>query len=241
MQFSDTSTKTGIVELLERLTGTSSATTSSYPLAIKTVDINSAYSRYFSLASEYSKTFLADDTNQTDYPIVLTDLVANRQDYSFTVDGSSTPNQIQNVYRVEIKDENGNWTLLTPIDMSDINVALPEYRKDAGAPEEYDKTANGLFLYPKPNYSQADSLRIYVSRTPVYFLSSDTTKTPGIPNEFHEYLAIRPAYLYCSYKALPQAITLREEMRDIERRIKERANRGRDNKPRFIPEPIQFR
>lgn len=211
MQFSDTSGRTGIVELIEDLTGTQSSTSSSYPLKSKTRDINNAFANFMMIAQKSSGTWIADDTNQVDYPIATLALVANQQDYSFTVDEQG--NQVQDIYRVEALDSSGNAYELKPIDMSDVkNQAMTEFMDTAGTPIYYDKTANGVFLYPKPNYNSASGLKLYFDRTPSYFASTDTTKKPGIPDRFHEYLAIRASYFYCFPKGLPQTSNLASEM-----------------------------
>lgn len=221
MVFSNTTDRTGIIELIEDNTTTQSATSSSYPLKSKTRDVNNAYADFFMQAAKAEGRWQVDDTNQTDYPIITDDLVANQQDYSFTFDGSAVPNQILDIYRVEITDSNGLATELIPFDQFDIQgQALTEFQKNAGIPIYYDKTANGIFLYPKPNYSRTDALKIYISRTPVYFLSTDTTKKPGIPDMFHEYLALRPSYQYCLRKGLPQTASLKQDLFDMIESIK---------------------
>jgi hypothetical protein len=219
MVFSDTTDRDGIVELLEDLTATQSTTTSSYTLKTKTRDINNAYSRYFLLGIEAEGRWQLDDTNHTKYPVITTNLVANQQDYSFTVDEQS--NQILDIYRVEVLDSTGIARLLTPIDQFDVRgQALSEFLKTAALPTYYDKTANGIVLYPKPNYNSTNGIKIYFNRTPSYFVYTDTTKVPGIPDVFHEYLAIRPAYQYCLRKQLSQKNDLKADMLELEAFIK---------------------
>lgn len=201
--FSESSGNTGLVELLNRLTGTGSATTSSYPLAEKTRDINSAYAYFNMLQAMSDSRGQSEDTNQSKYPIITLNIVSGQQDYNLTVDGESTPNQILDVMRVECKDASGNWNLLYGYDYGEERNALSQNAITAGTPTRYDKYANALWLDKVPNYNSANGLKIYVSRTPSYFTISDTTKKPGIPDMFHEYLAYRPAFLYCLPK-LPE-------------------------------------
>jgi hypothetical protein len=228
MQFSDSTNRTGIIELIEDNTGTQSATTSSYTLKTKTRDVNNAYANYFLIGGQTDGRWQLDDTNHTKYPIITTALTTNQQDYTFTVDEQS--NQILDIYRVEILDPTGLGIELTPIDQFDIQgQALTEFMKNAATPLFYDKTANGIILYPKPNYTNAAGLKIYYNRTPSYFVSTDTTKTPGIPDIFHEYLALRPSYQYCLRKGLPQTVSLRNDMVTMEDAIKEYySNRSKD-------------
>lgn len=218
IQFSDTTNRNGLVQMIEDRTGALSASTSSYPIGAKTRDINAAFSRFMSLAVRYSGRWQVDDTNQTDYPITMTNIVSGQQDYSFTVD--ETSNQVLDIHRIEMKDSNGNWRLLRSIDEADVDVAMLAFESTSGIPEYYDKTSNALFLYPTPNYNSTNGLKFYYSRTPSYFTTADTTKVPGIPDMFHEYLALRPSYLYCQSKGLPQAAALKEEVKEMEESIK---------------------
>lgn len=212
-------TITEILTQIQELTNTQNSTTSSYPTVSKTRDINNALNKFMLLAIASEGKWQVDDTNQTDYPIITGNLVSSQQDYSFTVDGDG--NQILDIYRVEIKDSTGTKNMqLIPIDQSELTgIALTEFMKTAGTPQYYDKTANGLFLYPAPNYNSTNGLKIYCNRSPVYFTAGDVstgTKKAGIPWQFHEYLAIRPSYYYCLQKQLPQAKNLYGELLNFE-------------------------
>lgn len=229
MVFREDTFRTGIVNLIEDLTGTQSATTSSYSIATKTRDINNAYANYFMLGFQAEGRWQLDDTNQTDYPIITANVVVNQQDYTFTVDGSSVTdtlgtaanNQILDIYRVEVTDTTGFAYELLPIDQFDLKgIALSEFMDTSARPVYYDKTSNGIFLYPAANYSRNSALKIYVNRTPSYFKYTDTTKKPGIPDTFHEYLALRPSYQYCLRKGLSQTANLKQDMMQMEEAIR---------------------
>lgn len=223
--------------MIEDRTGALTATSSSYPLGAKTRDINSAFSKFMAMAVQSSGRWQVDDTNQTDYPITLVDVVSGQQDYAFTTDGSTPANQILDIHRIEIMDDNGNWKLLIPIDEADVDVAMLAFESTSGVPEYYDKTSNAVFLYPKPNYNSTNGLKFYYSRTPSYFATTDTTKTAGIPDMFHEYLALRPSYFYCVAKGLPQAKALGEEMYAMEADIKKYyGTRQRDERSQITPD-----
>lgn len=228
MQLSNTTTRKGIIQLLEDLTSTQSASTSSYPKLSKTRDINNALAKYAQLAISSQGRWQFDDTNHVDYPIISTGLLSGQQDYSFTVD--ELGNQILDIERVEVYDQAGIAHQLSPIDSKDLEgIAMTEYMKNGGIPTHYDKTANGLFLYPASNYNMRlveegrSGLKIYISRTPSYFVGdgTDDTNKPGIPDVFHEYLAMRPAYYYCLQKGLAIANNYFQELQDMESRIKE--------------------
>lgn len=231
---------TTIVSLIGRLTTTQAATTSSYPIADKTTDINNALGNYMILATQSAGRWQVDDTNQTDYPVVFGSIVSGQQDYSFTVDENG--NQILDIYKVRAKDSAGTWHTLIQRDLQDGNDTPLNSAQTTGIPSKYDLTANGIFLTDIPNYNSANGLEIYISRTPSYFVSSDTTKKPGIPNVFHEYLAFRPAYFYSLAKGLPQAASYRVTLygqdgrSGLEGAIRNYySNRNRDEKRRMIP------
>ncbi len=208
-------TYTEILDLVQRYTNTQNTTTSSYPLAAKTVDINNALNKFMLLAIASEGKWQVDDSNQTDYPIITTNLVSSQQDYSFATDQDG--NQILDIYRVELLNSSGIGSQLIPLDKSELTgVALTEFMKTAGTPLYYDKTANGIFLYPAPNYNYTNGLKIYCNRTSTYFTVSDTTKKAGIPWTLHEYLALRPSYYYCLSKGLPQTAGLAVEMLKFE-------------------------
>lgn len=182
-----------------------------------------------------------DDTNQTDYPIIKLNVVSGQQSYPISVDSSSVggqftsdPNQIWDIARVELANANGKFSVLDPYDQTDEKDALQELAKTTGTPYRYDKLANGLFLDPTPNYNYTNGLIVYIQRSPLYFAITATTGTPGIPDVFHEYLAIYPAFRYCSAKLLKQAPNLFADVQRIESDIsKFYLFRNRDEKPRL--------
>lgn len=199
LPFSESTNKTGMYELFQDLTFTN---TSSYPIAKFTRDANNAYANFFMLAIRASGKWQVDDNNQTDYPELKVNLTSGQFDYSFTTDAASTPNQILEIERVEIAtDATGAiFEVLEPYDEVKDDESIVYNRTITGIPYRYSKRATGLFLDPTPNYSCANGIRVFLSRTPIYFLSTDTTKKAGIPDFFHEYLVYRPAYLYAVAK-----------------------------------------
>lgn len=232
MQYSDTANRTGLVQLLEDLTSTQSATTSSYPLATKTRDLNLAFDDYQTLVKNSSGTWQADDSNHVRYPNMKFNLVSGQQDYSFTEDEQG--NQVQDIYRVECMDAGGKWQLLKAVDEMRFEEAISEIESQSGTPTEYWKTANGIFLKVKPNYSQALGIRMFFTRSPDYFLTSDTTKTPGIPNGHHRYLPLKAAFWYWLPKDSQRATLYKNELLEMETSIKgDTAKRTKDERRRL--------
>lgn len=227
-------TFTEILNLIQRNTGTQSSTTSSYPIADKTLDVNNALNSYFIIANGAAGNWRpVDDTNQTDYPVVYADIVGSptpQQDYSFTVDENG--NQILDIYKVRILLPDGvTWQTLTQINQNSVDDSYLN-TVVSGVPSEYYLTANGIFLVQKPNYNMTDGLEFHINRTSTYFTVSDTTKKAGIPWVFHEYLALKPSYEYCLQKGLPQANNYRADLEKLELAIKKYY---RDRNKDFIP------
>ncbi len=211
LQFSDTANKQGIVQVIERRTGTQSTSTSGYPIQAKTVDTNMALARYFVLANDKAGTWSpADDTNHADYPIVFANINSGQQDYSFTVDEDG--NQIQDIYKIRVKDASGNWSTLYPLDLQSKDDQYLNSTTTTSKPTGFRLTANGIMLTDIPNYDSENGLEIFVSRAPAYFVYTDTTKIAGIPEMHQEYLTLRPSYFYCLEKGLPQASAYKLEL-----------------------------
>lgn len=240
--FSNSADRTGLVELLEDMTNTQSASSSSYPLKTKTRDINNAYAKFMLLAIQAEGRWQVDDTNQTDYPMITFDIISGQQDYTFTVDGSSTPNQIWHIQRIEIKDSNGVWITLDTYDQTDETSSMTQRAILSGTPQRYDKLANGIWLDLKPNYNSTGGIKIWFARSPVYFVSTDTIKQPGVPDMFHEYFAIRPAYFYSLAKGLSRAKEYKLEMLEFEQMIEQYyGQREKDEIPIMTMEGILYK
>lgn len=235
MLISEATNRTGIIQLLEDLTSTQSSSTSSYTTATKVRDINLAFDDYQNLVKQASGTWQADDSNHTKYPNMKFNLVSGQQDYSFTEDEQG--NQVQDIYRVECKDANGTWQLLTPYDEMLEDTALSAQETSSGTPTRYYKTANGIFLDKTPNYNSTLGVRMFYTRSPNYFTTTDVTnetKEPGIPNGHHRYLALKPAYWYWLPKDSTRASLYANELTKLETSIgKDISLRSRDERPRM--------
>lgn len=230
--FSSTANRDGLIELIERDTNTQSATTSSYPLKVKTSDVNDALGNFFLLAIKAGGRFQVDDTNQTNMPVITTDLVSGQADYTFLVDGSSPSNQVLDVRTLRIKDVSGGWKTIPQIDRETFDISA--YQGQTGEPREFDITGNSIVCYPTPSYNSTGGLELYISRTPSYFVSTDTTKEAGIPKLFHPYLHLRPSYFFAMIKNLPQVKGLQIEVDKLEKAIEAYySRRNRTEKPRL--------
>lgn len=221
MQFQDIVNKTYF------LTNTNA---SSFPIAQLTVEANNAYERVVSLILQSDGRWQWDDNNYTDLPIATTGLVTDQQDYSLSVTHLE-------ITRVELLDQTGNWQLLKPIDQVELfNSSLTDFMKSAGTPTYYDKLANSILLYPKPNYTQAASLKVYFKRPPSLFVVSDTTKVPGFNSLYHDLIPLWAAFNYATANGLSNASLLMNQITQKEDALKEDyALRAKDEHIRLAP------
>lgn len=222
LQFSNTTTKLGIIQSIERYTelGTAGISGNATRLADFTADVNLALDYIFGCIFENCSKWQLDDINHTDYPILTTDLVSGQVDYAFTTDNSG--NLIVDIHRVMIKTPSGEFVDLEPISATDKNnssTTLVNGLGATGTPTRYGKMGNGIFLDVPTNYNSTGGLKIYVNREASRFTTSDTTKKAGFVATFHEYLALRPSYLYAMRKGLKSKNDLYNEMTKLETKI----------------------
>ena len=226
-----------LITLIDDNCGTNSV---SYPTAKKIVDINLALDKIWQIILQASGIWHFDDSNQIDYPIITTNLVSGQRDYTFTTDEQG--NIILEIYRVMIKGTDGIYYDLKQIDQNKTNyesLGMVDGQDINSFPDKYNKTANGIFLDPIPNYDSTDGLKIFIDREASYFIVLDTfynTKRPGFAGIFHEYLALRPSYQYAYRKGLQNTKALQTEMLLMEDKIEEfYSKRNKDQTNQIIP------
>lgn len=160
-----------------------------------------------------------DDTNQTDYPIATTNLVANQQDYGIPVSLSALK-----IQRIDITFDGVTWKRCNPMDIQSKRMAADAVSISGNFSTDnpyYDIKANALFLYPLPPTSVSGGLKVWFSRGPLEFISADTTKQPGIDAAFHNLISVGASSDYASIKNLAQAERLLQKLQDGEIRLKQ--------------------
>lgn len=232
LQFSDTTTKNGLIQECEDLVFSSYGDISgnSDRLYQFTRLINEALNRVTSLVFKADGRWQFDDQNNTDLPIATTSLVtttgSEQQDYGIAITHLR-------ILGVEVKDAAGNWVQLTPIDQADLyDNGVTDFMKTPGMPKYYDKIGNSIFLYPKPLATAVTStagLKIRYQRPPSYFVYTDTTKVPGFNSIFHRLIAMIASRDYAISKSLDVAKGLSELVQMTEDSLSEDyALRNRD-------------
>ena len=154
--------------------------------------LNRHLDRVFGMMGAGSALSQLDDTNYSEHPFSLFDIVEDQHDYEFLTDEDG--NTISDITAVMIK-KNGTFVKIdkTTLDDEDAEMIMSP-NSNPGTPNKYLERNNTIFLDPVPNYALTDGGKLFYKRVPSYFTTSDTTKKPGIPVQFHEMLALSSAY-----------------------------------------------
>ena len=157
-----------------------------------------------------------DDANQTNSPFATTALVSGQAKYKL-------PTEALTINSAELKNENGDWEKLYPRPIRAISdkTSEEEYEDEDGQPRYYALVGEEIKLYPAPDYSQANSIRINFDRGSVSFVSTDTEKDPGFVSEFHEAVADGASCYIAINKKLANVQGLREQWFQWEPKIKQ--------------------
>ena len=236
MKFNDTSSnRSGIIQEIEGLLAmeANTITDNSTLLADFTRRVNVRYSRVDHIIFESHGTWEYDDSNKTDLPIATTSIVNEQQDYEL-------PDETLQLDRVEIKDTDGNWSKLDPIDKSQVTDAMDEFYETPGLPIYYDLVGHSVMLYPKPSTDDtgvSNALKLYFTRNSTSFTYTNTSTEPGFAKSFHPMLPIGAAMDYAiSYEMWEKVNQLRAEWRDLEVGLRKHyGRRHRELPPRIIP------
>lgn len=222
IQFNNTTDLNGLIQICERLTTLGDGGISGDSVLLKqfTSSINDAYDEIMPLVLASDGRFQFDDYNNTTLPIATANLTSGTRDYGFTTD--SADRAVLQIDKVAIKQDatSDDYYVLNQIDQTD-----PESRKlitdnasNTGIPSHYDIVGGSIIFDVTPNYSATAGLKIWYSRTPVYFSSTDTTNTPGIPDIFHQLLAVIAAHEWV-FTYMPNETTM---ISRLEKKIQDR-------------------
>lgn len=192
MQFSDTTAKGGLIQLCERLCGFSDGGISGDTTTLKqfTARINGAFDEILPLVLSNTDNLRFDDTNHTDFPVGTFNIVSGQNDYSFSADDNSL--SIINIVGVRILQSSSatQYVDLERITLDDETAFdfISPNSTETGIPSKFLEKGNTIFFDKKPTYSATSGGKIFFERDPSYFVSTDTTKEPGIPKPFHDIL-----------------------------------------------------
>lgn len=209
LKFNDETNKLGIVQGIDFEVNSNRST---YPLADIARNVNLAHNRFISVALSADSKWQFDDTNNTKAPVATADIVANQKDYTIDID-------FLRITRVEVKDQNGNWRVIPQVDEREVHQAYNELQRDSGFPYAYDLRGKQIYFFQPSDTNITGGLRVFFQRVGSDFTAGDTTKSPGVPELFHEYYVLYPSLMYAR-KAVPEKVAyLTGEIEKMERAI----------------------
>jgi len=226
MQFSNTTTRGGLIQDCERLTDKGVGTISGNTNELKdfTARINKALSEVFHLIFSSSGIWNFDDSNQTDLPVAKRDIVSGTDSYLL-------PDGITSIERIDIYDADGNTWELQQYPLYKITNGEADFLTGGGRPIYYRLFGDVVKVYPAPNYDATLGLAVYFGRELVSFSSTDTTAEPGFASPYHDILSLMASADWFIAKQ-PQSPTLvKLEQKLLQRRADlvnyyRRRNRG---------------
>jgi hypothetical protein len=227
MKFSDTTTKHGLVQRFEFLTGVGDAVVSGDTTFLKvfTSLANVRYARILARLQLLTGSDGAEDTNYTSQQFSTFDIASGTGDYQFLTDAAG--NTITDITGVAILTST-TATDYTPLDKltldrSDAQLIMSPNPSNTGIPSGYIEKNNTVFFNTIPNYTKATGGKLFYRLVPSYFVSSDTTKAPGFTEAYHELLACGSAYDWLAVNKPENRtqldnllLTYREDMRALE-------------------------
>lgn len=226
MQFNSHATGQDIVSAVDDYVQT---TRDHYPLNSLTRNVNKYYKRAVSLIQQSDRNWIWDDKNNTNLPIITTDLENGQPDYAM-------PDDVRDILRIKIVDNQGNNKFLPRLKENEVHGSLDDLYKGSLSPQAYQFIGQSIYLYPATTYDQVNGLKVYGKRSGSLFETTDTTKEPGFDSQYHDYLAVGAAYEYAiSPKGDPMiANNLKNMLIEIEREIIKYYSRRGDNQSMSI-------
>jgi len=214
MQFSDTTTKLGLIEDITFLTGVD---TNKYPTADRTRNINSWSGKVWTWIFESygGWQFDCDTTSTVDsLPEGLITLESGTAVYGL-------PTGTLVIRKVEVLQSDGTtWRPLIPLPLEMINNEGAFLSSDS-TPRYYRPIGDILKLYPAPNYSGDNYLKVFFDRAMTQFAAANTTEVPGFASPFHKILSIGASLDYAIANGATTKIkAFSDQIADYEKRIK---------------------
>lgn len=195
-------------------------------------------------------TWQFDDTNYTDLPEGLGNLVSGQISYSFA-------SEYLDILEIMILTTGSIYQRITPFDADEVGMSFEEYfnitydgssyTAPDGFPYYYDKVGDTIRLSNSPkaaNCTLTKGIKARFKRTADLFTSAQVTtgtKVPGIASPYHQLLAYMSAIPYCmSYKKdriAPYEKKVDEMTRDM---LKYYSKREKDKRNIMTPKRILY-
>lgn len=222
MKFSDTTNKNGLIQDCEELLEMGDAAISGDTTLLKvfTHKINQAMlNEVIPTIIEMQAGWNWDDSNYTDFPRAVGNLVAGQGDYTLPIaSGGADQETFLQLEDIGILDSNGDEYTLTPT--IDQDAELNRLYETSGKPRLYKLNGKSIKMWPAPSSTDttlSSGLIVYYQRTQDEFTTSDTTQQPGFATPFHRLLSIIACIDYAGTKKglehkLPALIEKRDKL-----------------------------
>lgn len=194
MQFSDTTNLQGIIQDIDFRCSTDA---NRYLTNDKVRNINIEYDKVVEFVNRKQRRIKWADTATT-APYNFTDYALTDGEATVTI---TAPFRVE---RIEVANEDtpSVWSTVQLIDRAEIPTAVQEFQDTESIPRFATIDGDEITLYPTPNYTKANALRIYDVDQPTLFDAADTTETPVLPRFAIPIVSIGASIAYCNiYKA----------------------------------------
>lgn len=217
MQFNNHATGEDIISDITFLTGVG---LSAYPLSDRTRNVNSRYRQAWTTIRAAYAGWLFMDSNVSD---TSTGIPYADQTLTSGTELYALPSDALTINEVSVLNSGGTRELLVPITYEQFTQMGGDSSFTSNAsPRYYLLQGDVIRIKPTPNYTQASTgLRIYFDPKISAFVTTDTTKVPGLDETFHRMLSVGAALDYAIVKGLEKRNELQNMWNDYEVRLRE--------------------
>lgn len=207
MQFSNPSTKNGLIQDITFLTGVD---INAYPLPDRTRNINERYRQIWQVIFESYGGWLFMDSNISD---VSTGVPYADQNLTSGTGLYALPSAALTVIKVDIVNSGGTREQLNPMTFAEFQqVGGDQTFSTNSHPLHYMLQGDVIRLLPTPNFTASSGLRVYFDQGISEFVAGDTTKTPGFDSIFHRALSVGASLDYLMAKGIQEKISIVRNM-----------------------------
>jgi len=231
MEFNETTNNSGILQRCEDFCGLDfgDITDNTAEKQRFTNYVNDAMDDVWHIIFDNYAGWQFDDANKSDLPIATTDLSNSDSKYAL-------PTEAVTVKDIEFQQDDGQWRQLHPLTAEQISEveAEDEFLESDGTPQYYKVVGETIEVYPAPDYSKSNALKVYFDRSMVDFATDDTSEEPGFAEPYHILIPLKATIRWREINT-PDDSTLSRLQQKAIKKERELANfynsRWEDDKP----------
>lgn len=223
-----------IDEIKQIIHDTVDTNTSDFSNARMVRQINIAQDDVVSIILENDGAFEWDEEAYGDLNEGTLTINAGQKAYNLAEDENFA--NILSVIKGLCKDAGGNWYEIKRFHPDYIETSYDTFEDRSGTPTQYRLSGKKLLLYPTPNTTISNGLKIFFIREPKPITVNDTTRELSIPSIFHKLVAYKVAYNYAVSKRMDNKNDILNMIfREEEKLGLHMANQDRTVNNRIIP------